>query len=152
MIEVSKFLARVEKDRSGCWLWREHKSTTGYGRIRVGKKMKKAHRVSYELFVGRIPEGAWVLHSCHNPQCVNPKHLKTGSPADNTRDMMEAGRCCAGERHPHSKLTVQQVREIRRLLESGSLSQREIARRFSVHEVTVHDIKTGRTWSAKGCH
>lgn len=73
-----RFLAKVNKTDT-CWLWTGSKSVgrrAGYGELRVGDKVKKAHRVSYELYVGPIPEGMMLDHICHTPACVNPTHLR----------------------------------------------------------------------------
>jgi hypothetical protein len=77
---------------SGCWLWARACFKNGYGAIRVEGKTLYAHRVSYELHRGKIPSGAFVLHRCDEPRCVNPDHLSVGTPADNVADMMHRGR------------------------------------------------------------
>ena len=75
-----RLLARVTTDPgTGCWLWPTVNARTGYGSIRVagrGSRMALAHRVSYELHVGPIPEGLHLDHLCRNRGCVNPEHLE----------------------------------------------------------------------------
>jgi hypothetical protein len=73
---------KVEKLESGCWQWKSGVLPTGYGSVSMrhpngGWQMKLAHRVSYELFVGPIPEGLTIDHLCRNRTCVNPAHLET---------------------------------------------------------------------------
>jgi hypothetical protein len=75
-----------------CWEWLGHKTPKGYGRMRSDGKHHFAHRISYELYVGIIPDGLIVLHSCDNPGCVNPSHLRTGTHQDNTDDRTSRGR------------------------------------------------------------
>ncbi len=77
----------------GCWLWTGQLDRDGYGTI-TGRGMKpvKAHRLSWELAHGRSPGKLWVLHSCDTPACVNPAHLRLGTPKDNTADMISRGR------------------------------------------------------------
>lgn len=90
----ARFWSKVAKS-SSCWNWTSVTSK-GYGRIRYGVdrqcKWGPAHRVSWEIHYGNIPEGLWVLHHCDNPKCVRPKHLFLGSALDNSRDMMAKGR------------------------------------------------------------
>jgi hypothetical protein len=93
-----RFLLHVKKTE-GCWLWTGTKvGTMGYGWIRLRNDEgvmahgAVAHRIAYELFVGPIPDGLWVLHRCDTPACVNPEHLFLGNRADNMRDAREKGR------------------------------------------------------------
>ena len=77
---------------TGCWYWIGALFSQGYGAIRINKKIFRAHRISYEIYNGQIPNGLYVRHSCHNPACVNPSHLLVGNQFDNMRDMVLAGR------------------------------------------------------------
>ena len=79
----------------GCWLWTGAKTGRGYGQIsrgRVGEGTVLAHRLSYELIHGSIPDGLEVDHLCFNPACVNPGHLEAVTPKENTRRALVAGR------------------------------------------------------------
>jgi len=75
-----------------CHEWRGHRIKWGYGGFKVGRQVRKAHRVAYELANGPIPEGALVLHSCDNPPCCNPAHLSLGSQVGNMADKRARGR------------------------------------------------------------
>ena len=143
----------IPEPNSGCWLW--DGATTGrmgYGTIRTGslcdgtRRNEGAHRVSYELHVGPIPEGLHVLHRCDVPACVNPDHLFLGTPADNTADMMAKGRQRKGESENRSKLTEADVREIRRRSESGE-EGRALAPEFGVCEGTISMVINRKTWT-----
>lgn len=87
-----------------CWLWKGQ-TVKGYGKFNINKKMKQAHRYSYELHNGvTLGRETFVCHHCDNPSCVNPKHLFMGTPADNSRDMVAKGRPHGRPRLTHCKL------------------------------------------------
>lgn len=138
-----------------CWPWTGARTPHGYGVFNLGARegLTYAHRFSYELEHGPIPEsegyhGVCVLHTCDNPPCCNPAHLFAGTHADNMEDMEIKGRArgARGQRHRSAKLTPDQVREIRVLLAAG-VPQTEAARRYAVNPGTVNNIKSGRTWA-----
>lgn len=89
----SRFEEKFEK--SDCWIWKaSRRGHNGYGGFRVNKNsIRLAHNVSYELYIGPIPEGLKVLHTCDNPLCVNPSHLFLGTQLDNIKDRDVKGRC-----------------------------------------------------------
>ena len=87
-----RFWAKVQKG-AGCWLWTGCKGYDGYGHFRLGtRSATRAHRVSWELHYGPIPEGLLVCHRCDNPTCVRPDHLVLGTSADNERDKARKGK------------------------------------------------------------
>jgi hypothetical protein len=145
-----RFWSKV--DRRGdddCWTWLGPTNDTGYGILGFRGKQDRAHRVSYVLSCGEIPNGLHVLHSCDNPPCVNPKHLRLGTPADNAQDRAERGRYrnrgLPGEENPNAKLTQEQVDEMRRLRAAGYL-QSTLAEMFGIHQTTVSIILSGKHW------
>ena len=132
---------------SGCWLWDRAHSKAGYGQIGIGSKVVYAHRLSYELHYGPIPEGLHIIHSCDCRSCVNPAHLSAGTHQDNMTDMVNKGRqpggaMVIGEDHGNAKLTENQVREIR----ADSRTQREIAAAYGVHQALISGIKLRKSW------
>jgi hypothetical protein len=86
-----RFFQKVDKTES-CWLWKGALSSRGYGSFSVDGKIKSAHRYSYEMNKGKIPEGMHVCHSCDVRNCVNPEHLWVGTHSDNMKDMVSKDR------------------------------------------------------------
>lgn len=91
-----RLIAKSRTTTAGCWEWTGSKDKDGYGRLvqtRCGVRSSfRVHRASYTTFNGPVPAEALVLHSCDNPSCINPDHLRVGTPADNMADKMERGR------------------------------------------------------------
>ena len=131
-----KFVIRKEND---CWEWSGSK-IEGYGNFNHRGKIMKAHRASWILHNGPIPESMFVLHKCDVRHCTNPDHLFLGNHTDNMRDMASKHR--TGVR---CKLTLNQVYEIKNLLKLG-VSSMNIAKKYNVSDVTIHNIKHGYTW------
>ena len=117
---MENFWNKVDK-AGDCWLWQASKTHNGYGQFFAGLECR-AHRVSWVLHNGPIPEGMLVLHTCDVRHCVNPSHLFLGNGRDNTRDMIKKGRMCVGSRHKRAKLTEKDVIHIREARERGGAS------------------------------
>ena len=89
---ADRFWSKVKKSK-GCWEWQACTNEAGYGIVGVGgKRTDRAHRVSWRLRYGEIPEGLFVLHRCDNRKCVRPSHLFVGTNQDNVDDMVAKGR------------------------------------------------------------
>lgn len=90
----ARFYAKINKvgDPPGCWLWTAYRIPEGYGRVKLGRTLHLAHRVSYEMHIGPIPKDLCVLHHCDVPGCVNPAHLFVGTHRDNRIDCVSKGR------------------------------------------------------------
>src|SRR5258708_1136501 len=88
---IAAFWAKVEKS-DACWLWRGARTKADYGQIKINGKVFYAHRVSWFIHFGNIPDTLSVCHRCDNPPCIRPDHLFTGTARDNARDMIMKGR------------------------------------------------------------
>jgi hypothetical protein len=136
-----------------CWFWTGAHTFGGYGVIRESGrqgKLIRAHRLSWEIHYGPIPIGKDICHHCDTPPCVRPDHLFLGTPAINTRDMVEKGRAKGGSprgsKHPQAKLNEQQVIDIRSIYSSGHSSLNILAKQFGVCKRTVLNIVHRKVW------
>jgi hypothetical protein len=165
--DIRHFFKYVSRDRSDkCWLWVGGKCQKGYGRYHHALIRRKlaAHRVSYLIHFGAIPDGNLVCHKCDNPSCVNPAHLFVGTHKQNTQDMIAKRRHRTFGKMPsntdrtplykrfgkrkgfHScKLTLFQVCTIKRALAEG-MKWLELAATYKVNYTTIRSIAIGRTW------
>lgn len=142
-------------DKSGkCWIWTGSKHGPRgikYGSFYKNGQRFKAHRLSYEMAYGKIPDGMLVCHKCDNGLCVNPEHLFLGTHRDNTHDMWNKGRGKAGQNHtkgsehPHAKLTEEQVKSIRLEREAGA-TYKKICTRYDIDTKTLYLILKRQTW------
>ena len=141
----------IPPDPSQCWLWKGGKRGRGYGAFSPAHgKTTPAHRFSYENAYGAIPEGHFVLHKCDNTGCVNPGHLRVGTPAENSADMVAKGRSSRGERQHGARLTEDAVRFIRENwspYNRAGISAIRLAKMFGVDDATVRDVLHRRTWT-----
>ncbi len=131
-------------DSSVCWDWQASKNKQGYGRFSVDNKLMYAHRFSYTIHNGEIPENLFVMHTCDNPSCVNPRHLKVGTHQDNMDDKCAKNRQARmfGEDNPASKLTTEQVHDIRTKRIAGV----EFAELYGVDKSQISRIQNNLKW------
>lgn len=128
------FWSKVQKTDK-CWLWTAATNGDGYGLL-GGHAC--AHRVSWRLHKGEIPDGLQVLHHCDNPPCVNPKHLFLGTPADNAKDKAVKGR---GRTH----ISNEQVREIRALYDPNKMTYQKLGEMYGLHPKSVQRMVSGKS-------
>jgi hypothetical protein len=148
-MNIDRALCNVEYDTAGgCWLWAGSMFWTGYGSVSVRGRRRLAHRYFYEQFKGAIPEHAVLLHSCDVRACVNPAHLRPGTPAQNAADASRKGRLAQprGSAANRSKLSEAQVDEIRAALKAGGETQYDLAARYGVSQKTISNISRGRCY------
>lgn len=159
-----KFWPKVRRT-DGCWEWIGARYRNGYGFINIRKPgkatTKGAHRISWEIHNGPIPDGLVVCHRCDNPPCVNPLHLFLGTATENMRDMSAKGRALFGDKNPTrkhpecvsrgeshrpAKLLSGDVICIRRMSEYG-ITQNVIAKKFNVTQSNVSAIIRRKSWN-----
>lgn len=147
---IDRLMEKVSVDpNAGCWNWTASKTSDGYGRVGDrNKKLKLAHRVSYELHCGAIPDGLHVLHRCDNPACVNPSHLFLGTNIDNINDKVSKGRSPnqKGRNNGNSKLTEGEVLAIRAAEWCWGINMK-LAKKYGVVNSMISDIRAGRKWA-----
>jgi hypothetical protein len=142
---IERFHQKYEINESSCWIWtggtRPNSKGVPYPRHWTDDfKSIGAHRFSFELVHGAIPQGMYVCHKCDTPLCVNPDHLFLGSHQDNMRDMVAKQRSFTGrgeDKKGRSKLTNQQADQIRKM----SMSHSNIGAMFGVSATTIGRIK-----------
>ena len=144
------FWERVQKNAlSECWPWLGFRDKPGYGRLSYQGQMISAHRLAWQLHNSQlIPPGKCVLHSCDNPPCCNPAHLRVGTLEGNNADRAakNRGNRPIGEANPKHKMTWADVREIRRLYSTKQANRVALAATYNVWASTISDIVKMRTW------
>lgn len=144
-----------------CWEWKLTRMWKGYGQTTIGGKVRRAHRVAWELTHGKIPKGLHVLHRCDNPACIRPEHLFLGTAKENQQDCVAKGRKPHGDTHyqrmrPETvrrgddarnvKLTSEQVEWIRKHYTPRVLSYSVLAAKFGVTKSTIAAVILRRNW------
>jgi hypothetical protein len=165
--DSARLMSRVNRDGptpahrpelGPCWEWTGSKLKSGHGLLRsVAADTYLAHRLSWHIHNGPIPDGLCVLHHCDNPPCVRPDHLFLGTRADNTMDMISKGRqnfadglralrsFQTGSGNPQAKMTEEKVIELRRRAADGE-HYAELAVAFSIAASTANAIILGNSW------
>jgi hypothetical protein len=128
---------------TGCWVWKKV-LRNGYGLFYKGKKNESAHRVSYRVFKGPIPEGLILRHTCDNPSCINPDHLIPGTMKENAHDRDSRGRRdVRGTQIGTSKLTPEQAF----LIKITDIPIKIFAHLFGVKQEPLYRIRSGESWA-----
>ena len=143
-----------------CWLWTGFKNKEGYGRTWINNKAYYAHRVIYNLTYPNVikleaptsaKESGFLLHTCDNPLCCNPKHLWVGTHKDNMEDKAKKGRCpdFSGDKGPRCKLTMEQANEARQLRKDG-MSIPDLMTKFGLSRASMKTLLRGKSYVEKG--
>lgn len=147
MMLPEKFREKVHKIGE-CEEWVAGRDKDGYGMFRdpTAKTTKRTHRYVWEQVNGPIPKGMCILHSCDNPSCVRIDHLRIGTHRENMDERSARGRTARGAKSGQSKITEEDVIEIRRLSAAG-LSAVKIGKLFGLGHTQTHNIAVGKKWS-----
>lgn len=127
-----------------CWIWFGPAGNWGYGQIYYKGRRHYCHKWAYEHFVGPVPDGKILMHSCDTPACVNTNHLSIGTLKENSQDCLNKGR------KKTQKLNPEKVREIRRHFggEKGTWKEYEVVgNKYGVKACVIHGVVVGRNWS-----
>lgn len=164
--QQSRFWAKVDKGITpdDCWIWIGAKHEDGYGLVKISGKLRRAHRVSFELAGGTFDHGPLVIHgACNNPSCVNPAHLSSGSyiqnEADKKRDKTISPatgnkhgaytkpECVLrGSKNGNSKLSEDQVITIRSRYSAGGITMQSLANKYGVSQPLIGMIIRRKKW------
>ena len=175
--DIDRFWSKIDKtpNPNGCWIWIAGKDKDGYGFFKLNGKTIRAHRFSYEIHYGKIPNGLNVLHHCDNPTCIRPHHLFLGTCQDNSNDMKIKNRQAKGSKHgsikhperlsrgdkhywhlhpeikfgeknPNNKLTNEQVLEIRHKYIPRKYGHKILAKEYNVHPHLIYLILKNKNW------
>lgn len=143
---IQRFLWFIEPQENGCWKWTGGFLRNGYGQVRIAKKTRLTHRVSYELFIGPIPEGICVCHKCDNRWCVRPDCFFLGTRHENMGDCAKKGRSSHGSAHPNAVFSELDVLQIRAAHSAGGVTHKGLAKEYGVHLITIGRILRRERW------
>lgn len=145
---VTRFWNHVVKQGDDeCWDWSGSGNQFGHGMFNISHTERMyAHRYSWQLVHGVIPEGMWLLHLCDRPQCCNPKHLVLGDHRLNTLHAVDRDRVAKGEHNGGAKLSVDDIAAIRERYAKGGIAAKQLGRQFGIGESQTLRIIHRQSW------
>ena len=129
-----------------CWIWVAARTEKGYGRYFHNGRLERAHRASWMIHVGEIPDGMQVLHDCDNPACVKPEHLWLGTNRQNMDDKIAKDRQRRGSDMTTAVLNETIVREMRNNYTGRYGEQAALAKKHGVKISTIGAALSGANW------
>jgi len=149
--DIQRFMGKIDftLDEDKCWEWNAGKFKDMYGTFWCNDESFLAHRISFYLRTRQDIEEKLIIHSCHNTSCVNPNHLSIGTPTKNVQQSYDKNgkEGVKGSRNKLSKLTEEQVYEIRLLGKTRNWIQQEIADKFNINRSNISYILSRKTWT-----
>lgn len=148
---IDRFYNKIKKSKDNdCWIWTGWimKNSLGYGGFYYKEKDTTAHRASYMIHKGDVPNGMCVCHTCDNPKCVNPDHLWLGTYQDNMDDMKRKKRhnCLKGEKVLKHKLKQSEVKVIRFAYKMGFSNQYQLSKLYNISQSVISEIINRKAW------
>lgn len=150
--DIERFKSKVVINKNDCWLWNggRYKRKNGnksYGRFetKLFPEEYLAHRISFLLFKGPIPESMFICHICDVENCVNPDHLFIGTAEANIKDMILKNRQASGENNGSSKLKEYEVLAIRKSYSNG-ISLHDLAEKYNVYNTCIYKVIKRESW------
>lgn len=139
---IVRFHRKYKVDpETGCWIWTDRPHLLGYGELKVYGKMMKAHRFSYETFVGPLDPKLEICHECNTKLCVNPKHLRQDTKSSNQIDISKI------KGRKNQKLSFEAVIEIKLALQNPYWGiGKDLADKYGVARCTITEIKNNDKW------
>jgi len=147
--DKKRFWSKVDKrGENECWNWIGRLNQNSYGQFDLNKSPKKSHRISLFLEKGEPPiDKQFALHTCkQNPKCCNPNHLYYGNYKDNERDKVKDGTHSKGETQGSSKLTEEQVREIRKKYIPYKYTIKKLSKEYFISQAVICEIINNKYW------
>ncbi len=131
-----------------CWEWKFYRVQNGYGQVRFRGKDLGAHKLSWILNRGEIPEGMKVCHHCDNPPCCNPEHLFLGTNKDNSDDAKKKGRLAQlkGSLNGWALMTEEKVTSMRQEWIPYKVSARKLAEKYGLSQTQTERILRNEAW------
>ena len=143
---VARFHLFVDaRDKKSCWPWLGSRNDAGYGSFYLNNRRVMAHRAAFGFAYGPLTPGVVIRHACNNAWCVNPRHLRAGTQADNMRDKVVAGRQAKGSKNGRAKLTEKTAREALRRMAKGE-RKTDLALELGVSRRALRFLESGAKW------
>lgn len=154
---MKRFYNKIEKRSNGCWEWiGAYRNVNTYGCLKYNGKVVDAHRVSWIIHNGEIPDGIFVCHKCDNKKCVNPDHLFLGTHSDNMKDAYKKGLVILptngnvfkkGHKPKNKRLTDHEAEKVKKAIKNkGKKSLKKLSKELDLPYQLLRDINCGRVY------